>query len=162
MDIRDWLFVILLTILWLAFNLLGNLAFFDLIYLQFIFAAVMYLFYRTNLSLGVALIILFVSDASLGINLSFSILSFTVVGFLLSILGRIYPLFKQQPFIQGRVFWVTGCVILYTIMKANFQVVEIVEELVAAILINNLILITVTYMIEPFLARRGGGDIVIG
>jgi hypothetical protein len=161
MELRDWIFIIFLLVLWLFLNLLGNLTLFDLIYAQFIFAIVIYLVYRSNSALFLGLVILFFADASLGINLAFSILSFTVVGFLLSILNRIYPLFKQQPFVQARVLWLFGCIIVYTLLKSSLEIGDVMGGLFGSILINTLLLLILTFLIEPFFGRRTGKDIVI-
>jgi hypothetical protein len=122
-----------------------------------------YINYKSGLSLIGILLALLISDACLEINLAFSILAFSISGFVISLFSKTLPLLKHQPFIQARLIWLIASVIIYTLMLSSFDdIALLIKNISLASVLNCLFLFLITYFIEPLLSRKGPKDIIVG
>jgi hypothetical protein len=128
---------------------------------QFVFAIVLYLGIGGRRILVVIGIGLFLADAIQGQVGGSSFFIFALTGLIMAVVGKLLPLFKQQPFWWARIIWQIMAIIIYTLIRDNFNLNLVLANIAALLILNTVLLSLTTWLSIPSLTRRRNVDIII-
>lgn len=123
-----------------------------------IFAIIVYLNYRSYGAIVFLMFILMFVDATLQLNIAYSFLSWTAAGLAVSLINKVLPLLRQQPFISARIVWIIIAVVAFRLFQNDFS---LSINIIPVVIINILVMLALTYMLEPFIGERRIADITI-
>jgi hypothetical protein len=149
-------YLLLLVLLYIVIALFSSVTLISFLYFHLSLAVILFANYQQRWSIPIIFILLIVYDATVGVNVGFSLLGFTVSAFILSVVNKFLPLFKQQPFILGRVLWILLSSLIYLALNGFTNQYG---AFMAAQLSNILIVLALTIFLEPLLKRSTRGEI---
>lgn len=158
MSLRSLLYIILLISLLTITTLLNAIGSIGLLQFQFILAVIIYINYRSYLTLLLLTLMFLLVDATLQVNIAFSFLCFAVAGLAVSLANQVYPLLRQRPFWLARLVWVGLSVVGY---KLLITAGGLGVGILIAVVVNWLVLLLITSLIEPALAHSRTLEITI-
>jgi hypothetical protein len=104
---------------------------------------------------------LFFVDAFLSINPSFSIISFSLSGLTLAILARFITILKKKyPFVILRTLWLIAAIVIYNLISGKAAVL-LDGQFLIIIVVNLLVLLIFTYLIEPIIDTRANNEEIL-
>lgn len=159
MSTRIFISSLALTLLLIIAVVVKQLPFFALLEFQLLWAIIIYIRHQSGVSLLVIAIGLFAVDAALGVNPSFSLLSFAIPGLAITLLSRIVPLTKQSPFWIARIFWLLLAIGVYYLLRSELHVLG--TTMLQAQVLNLSILVLLTLLLGGK-ASTSNPEIVIG
>lgn len=160
MPTRNYLYTILLTALGVLAIFLNGFGLMAQIQFQLIIAICLFLNLRSNWSIVYIVLYLFISDAALSVNPSYSLISFCIPALLLSFTSNLTPLTKQAPFWLARVFWLIISLAIYLGLNGQLGVPSSFN-LIGIFLLNLLVLIVITLLVRTDYTSGKTQDIVI-
>lgn len=159
MGIRDYLYITIISLLLYVFLTLHLVSGFALVEFQFVWGVSIYFAYRYRLSLIAIFLVLFIADASLGLNPSFGLISFALAGLGVTVVSKLLPIGKKAPFLAARVLWLLLSLLSYNILVLNGRIAW--AEFLGSLLLNSLLLVLVTLALESRLTASKSQEILI-
>lgn len=129
-----------------------------------IVAVVVYFGYRSPSALSVVAVLLILSDLFSLNPVGSSLAAFAIMGLIVSLLAKVVPLLKQQPFWLGRNLWLGGALFLNWVLNSGLSSSFIGLELsnfLLSLVLSLLGLNLLTFIAQNVYAPANYGDITI-
>lgn len=158
MTTRSIIYMLVLFVFVVVTTLLVSIGELSMLSFHLIFAIIFYLNYRSYGAIIFLLFILMFVDVTLQLNIAYSFLSWTLAGLAVSLINKVLPLLRQQPFTSARIVWLIIAVVVFRLFQNDFS---LSVNIIPAVILNMLIMLALTYMLEPFIGERRSADITI-